>query len=199
MAAITVLQSVLREQPQTSFEKPNHGTRELHHNALQRHMLTPSKDAWAMLFPSFDLCESTSPSRGSYLHFRPRPCPSTYRWARLATHRRRPHSVGNPCSRSHLGRFSTACVSSTETGQSPLARTCSRTWVFLRRLHIQAHRFFLTLHTVHVTKPRSKKLAIISRDVTFLGTCFNASLTPRWAQAKITEVVALRGLQIDSR
>ena len=33
------------------------------------------------------------------------------------------------------------CVIAKETGLSPLASTCSRTWAFLRCLHISAHRF----------------------------------------------------------
>ena len=74
---------------------------------------------------------------GSYVHFCPRPCLSTCRWARLATHRHwGPLCVSPvlscplwPCNRR-------MCVIAKETGQSPLAHTCSRTWVFLRRLHI---------------------------------------------------------------
>ena len=38
--------------------------------------------------------------------------PSTCRWARLPTHRQKePHQVCCPCSRAHLGRVATACVS----------------------------------------------------------------------------------------
>ena len=46
------------------------------------------------------------------------------------------HSVCLPCSRAHLGHVTTAFVSLPEIGRSPLARTCSKTWVFLGRLHI---------------------------------------------------------------
>ena len=74
---------------------------------------------------------------GSHVYFCPRPCLSTFRWARLATHRRgEPHSVyhARPCDHR-------MCVTAAnETGLSPLARTCSRTWTFRRRLHIWALR-----------------------------------------------------------
>ena len=41
--------------------------------------------------------------------------PSTCRWARLSTHRHNgPHQVCSPCSLAHLGRATTACVSSPE-------------------------------------------------------------------------------------
>ena len=50
---------------------------------------------------------------GSHVHVCPRPCSSTYRLARITTHRRRePHSVCCPCSHAHFGRLTTACVSS---------------------------------------------------------------------------------------
>ena len=74
------------------------------------------------------------------------------------------HSVCTPCSRAHFGRVTTACVSSPKRlGLSPLARTCSRTWIFQRRLHIWALRS-LRLNTTHLRKPPSKKLAIISPE-----------------------------------
>ena len=46
------------------------------------------------------------------VHFCPRPCSSTRRWARLATHRHSgPHSVCIPCSYAHFGRASTGAIS----------------------------------------------------------------------------------------
>ena len=55
----------------------------------------------------------THKGSGSSVDFRPRPCPGTYRWARLATHRHGgPRSVSIPYSHAHFGRFTTACVSS---------------------------------------------------------------------------------------
>ena len=84
----------------------------------------------------------------SYVHFCPRPCLSTFRWARLATHRHiGPHSVCIPCPHAHLG------------GASLL-------WL----AHEAAHGYFLggstsrrsvPFDTVQVRKPQSKKLAII--------------------------------------
>ena len=50
---------------------------------------------------------------GSHFDFCQRPCSSTCRWARLATHRHSgPHFVCIPCSHTHFGRGTTACVSS---------------------------------------------------------------------------------------
>ena len=58
-------------------------------------------------------CLLTHNGSGSCFHFCPRPCLNTCRWARLATHRHiGPHSVCIPCSHAHLGRATTACVSS---------------------------------------------------------------------------------------
>ena len=55
----------------------------------------------------------THKGSGSHFDFCPRPCSSTCRWARLATHRRSgPHFVCIPCSHAHFGRATTACVSS---------------------------------------------------------------------------------------
>ena len=71
---------------------------------------------------------------GSYVHFCPRPCLSTCRWARLATHRHWgplcvypvPLCPLWPCNHS-------MCVIAKETGQSPWARTCSKTWTFISK------------------------------------------------------------------
>ena len=49
----------------------------------------------------------------SYVHFCTRPCSSTCRWSRLATHRHRePHSMCSPCPHAHFGFATSACVSS---------------------------------------------------------------------------------------
>ena len=74
---------------------------------------------------------------GSYVHFCPRPCLSTCRWARLATHRHWGPLCVSPVLSCPLWPYNRRmCVIAKETGQFPLARTCSRTWVFQRRLHI---------------------------------------------------------------
>ena len=109
---------------------------------------------------------------GSHVHVCPRPCSSTCRWARHPTHRHKGTTLSVqsvlscplwPCAHR-------MCVIAKETGLSPLAGTCSRTWAFLRRLHIQAHRFLLT-HAVHVRRPRYKKSAIVSPEtwLSFVG------------------------------
>ena len=49
-----------------------------------------------------------------------------------------------------------------ETRLSPVVRTCSKTWRFLRRLHNWEHRRLFD--AVHVRKPRSKKLALTSHE-----------------------------------
>ena len=101
---------------------------------------------WSCLVLSLrSACLFEHKGSGSYVHLCPRPCLSTCRWARLATHRHwGPLCVSPvlscplwPCNRR-------MCVITKETGQSPLARTCSRTWVFLRRLHILALSLCLT-------------------------------------------------------
>ena len=49
-----------------------------------------------------------SQGSGYHVHFCPRPCSSTCRWANFSTHRHSgPHSVCNPCSRANLGLVST--------------------------------------------------------------------------------------------
>ena len=64
------------------------------------------------LFFSQGACRLHKGSR-SHVHVCPRPCLSTCRWAQLATRRQRgPHSVRSPCSHAHVGRATTACVSS---------------------------------------------------------------------------------------
>ena len=85
----------------------------------------------------------------------------------LATHRRRgqhfvylvlsPTLTGLP---PHVGRRR-------ETGLSPLARTCSRTWAF-SWAHPQLGAPFPLFDTVHVRKPRSKK---IDRDIVVCECC----------------------------
>ena len=75
---------------------------------------------------------------GSHVHFCPRPCSSTKRWAKLSTHRHKgDHTQRGPCSHAPFGRKPTVCVIATKRlGSLPLARIRSKTWVFLRRLHI---------------------------------------------------------------
>ena len=112
---------------------------------------------------------------GPYIHFCPRPCSSTCRWARLATHRRRgPHFVCIPCSRAtvlprHVWRRQ-------ETGLSPVVRTCSMKWEVLRRFHNWEHRRLFD--TVHVRKPRSKKLALTSHETFVTCKCCNTRFLP---------------------
>ena len=73
---------------------------------------------------------------GSHFNFCPRPCSSTCRWARVATHRRiGPHLVCIPCSHAHFGRTTTACVS------SPKRLGCLH-WL----AHAAGHRHFWRLH-----------------------------------------------------
>ena len=87
--------------------------------------------------------------------------PSTCRWARLATHRHNgPHQVCSPCSLAHLGRTTTACVSSPERrGSLHRLSTCSVTWTFFWAPHLGAP--FPLFDTVQVRTPRSPKNADI--------------------------------------
>ena len=86
-----------------------------------------------------------SHTRGRGLHFCPRPCLSTCRWSRLANHRHWGPLCVSPVLSCPLWPCNhRMCVIAKETGQSPLARTYSRTWVSLRRLHIQALSLCLT-------------------------------------------------------
>ena len=55
------------------------------------------------------------------------------------------------------------CVIAKRPGCLHWLATCSRTWTFLRRLHIKAHRF-LCLTPIHLRKPRCKKLVIVSPE-----------------------------------
>ena len=65
-----------------------------------------------------------------------------------------------------------------ESGLSLLAPSRSRTWVFLRRLHILALRVLFDYRSRQ--KPRSKKLAIISQETSFsFCQCCNACFPPR--------------------
>ena len=51
--------------------------------------------------------------RKPHIHTCPRPCSSTCRWARLATHRHTGTTqLRSPCSHAHFGRATAACVSS---------------------------------------------------------------------------------------
>ena len=100
---------------------------------------------------------------GSYVHFRPRPRQSSCRWATLATHRHSgPHTECGPCTHAHFGCATTARVSppkrrgslhglahAARHGHFPGASTSGRSVPF---------------DAVHVRKPRSKKLAIISPE-----------------------------------
>ena len=69
------------------------------------------------------------------------PCSTTYRSARLPTHRHKGPHLCEVCaltlplavSPPHVCRHQ-------ETGLSPLARSCSWTWSFLKRLHVWAYR-----------------------------------------------------------
>ena len=84
---------------------------------------------------------------GSYIHFCPRPCRSTSRWARLSTHRR---------------QGTTLCVQSVLS--CPLWPCSHRMCVIAKRLgclcwhaHAPGHGYFLG------ASPRSKNVAILSR------------------------------------
>ena len=82
-------------------------------------------------------CLVTHKGSGSQFHVCPRPCLSTCRWARLATHRHWGPLCVSPVLSCPLWPCNhRMCVIAREIGLSPLARTCSKTWVFLRRLHI---------------------------------------------------------------
>ena len=101
---------------------------------------------------------------GSYVDLCPRPCPSTYRWARLATHRHWGPLCVYPVLLCPLWPCNhRMCVIAKEAGQSLQARTCSRTWTFLRRRHTEALRS-LCLNAVHVSQPPSKKSARVSPE-----------------------------------
>ena len=90
-------------------------------------------------------CSVTHKGSGSQFHVCPRPCLSTCRWARLATHRHWGPLCVSPVLSCPLWPCNhRMCVIAREFGLSPLARTCSRTWVFLRRLHIWALSLCLT-------------------------------------------------------
>ena len=104
-------------------------------------------------------------------------CPC--RWAKLATHRH----WGPLCVYPVLSCPLWPCnrrmrVIAKETGQSPQAHKCSGTWTCLRRLHIRSRqkttiqkigdrlpRDTLPLSlSVHLRKPRSKNVAIVSPE-----------------------------------
>ena len=76
---------------------------------------------------------------------------STYRWARLSTHRQRATSMRSPCSHAHFGRLTAACVSS----QGDWAVSVGSHM----RLYIQVHRF-LCLKTL-TSVISFEKLAIV--------------------------------------
>ena len=94
---------------------------------------------------SLSFCVFTEGS-GSYHHFRPRPfCRAPVDGPGFPpTDANGPtHCVVRaltPTWRSHR-----MCVIAKETGLSPLAATCGRTWVFLWRLHIKAHGFLFVI------------------------------------------------------
>ena len=68
---------------------------------------------------------------------------STCRWARLATHRHKvPHQMCIPCSRVHLGRVPTACVSSPK-----------RLGSLHRLAHAAGHGHFLSASTSRRSDP----------------------------------------------
>ena len=105
-----------------------------------------------------ELSKTTGMGSGSCFHFCPRPCSSTYRWTRLATHRHWGPLCVYPVLSCPLWPCNhRMCVIAKETGLSPLARTCSRTWICLRRLHIWALRS-LRLNTAHLRKPPLQKI-----------------------------------------
>ena len=80
---------------------------------------------------------------GSYVHVCPRPCLSTYRSSQA---RNPPTQRTTLCVQPVLccplwPCDHRMCVIAKGTGLSPLARTCSRIWTFLRRLHVSVHHF----------------------------------------------------------
>ena len=97
-----------------------------------------------------------------------RSCLSTFRWARLATHRHMgPHSVWNPCSRQCNHRISV------------ITKTRSKTRVFLRRLHIKALRFLCL--TPFTSENHDPKNWCFSSHTVVICACCKACFPPRWA------------------
>ena len=117
---------------------------------------------------------------GSYVRVCPRPCLSTCRWARLATHR---HN-GPPTQRAVRALMPTLAASPPhvchrrQTGLSPLARTYSRMWPFLWRLHILAH--FFPLFGLFNAEVWIQKIGdSLPSDLVVLGVRLNVCFTPR--------------------
>ena len=50
------------------------------------------------------------------------------------------HTLSAPCCDARYGCVPTACLSSPGDGSCLATRTCSKTWTFLGRLHVWAHR-----------------------------------------------------------
>ena len=112
------------------------------------------------LFPSLSLFLCLFLSQmglGSYVHFRPRPCSSTWRWAGSQPTDTVDHaqSVVGALMHTFALRPPHVCHRQ-ETGQSPLTRTCSKTWGIPQAPpHLGAP--FPLLDNVHVRNPQSKK------------------------------------------
>ena len=119
---------------------------------------------------------------GSHVDFCPCPCSSTCRWVRFSIHRHSgPHSVCNPCSRAHFGHVTAACHRQKDSA-APIGSQMQQDMdIFLRRLHILGAPLPLSF-TVHLRKPRYKKLAIVSPE-TWLSffICYNACFPDRQA------------------
>ena len=136
---------------------------------------------------------------GSHVHVCPRPCSSTRRWAGVQpTDTTGPRSACIPCSHAHLGRAPTACVSS------------PRDWAVSIGSHMQQDTDMSEAPPRTVSfaldgsrqKPQQKNGHNVLPQMTDLGACFIACLTPRRAQDDLlndTEVVVWCDLQTNSK
>ena len=101
---------------------------------------------------------------GSHVDFCPRPCSSTCRWVRFSTPRHSgPHSACNPCSCAHFGHVTAACHRRRDWALSKGSHMQQEMDIFLRRLHILGAPPPSSI-TVHLRKPRHKKLVIVSPE-----------------------------------
>ena len=93
-----------------------------------------------------------------------------------------PHSVCKPCSRAHFWpcNHRMCVIAERLSSLHGLAHAQQDIGISYAPLHLGAP--FLLLQTVHVAKPQSKKIGgNLHPEMTVLGECFNASLTPRRA------------------
>ena len=74
-----------------------------------------------------------------------------------------PHSACNPCSRAHFGHVTAACHRQRDWALSKGSHMQQEMDIFLRRLHILGAPPPSSI-TVHLRKPRHKKLVIVSPE-----------------------------------